>query len=70
MFAFLTQFDVKNARKSSLLIHFCQIELEISKETLKCSTKQCAVVFSIKGYLKKQKILCSFHFAANFAIAV
>ena len=45
MFAFLSQFDSKNARKSSMLIFFCQIDVEISKATLKCSTKQCYFVF-------------------------
>ena len=31
MFAFLTQFDAKNAQKSSILIFFRQIDVEISE---------------------------------------
>ena len=65
MFVFLMQFDAKNARKSSLLIFFCQIDVEISKATLKCSTKQCALY---KLYISLQHIILKSHLGRQFWI--
>ena len=53
------QFDTKNAPKSSILFFFCQIDVEISKATLKSSTKQC-------GFCSKNPEKFLLEFLENF----